>query len=86
MSGRPHWIGPGRVIFCEVVPHQEGSDVRRHVCWVLMGKQLFRCSVHSVRPVTPTERFQFETSGEEQGSSLEDLEGCATPTGVCGHH
>ena len=66
MSGRPHWIGPGRVIFCEVVPHQDGSDARRHICWVLVGKQLFRCSVHSVRPVTPTERFQFETSGEEQ--------------------
>ncbi|CAE7510524.1 unnamed protein product [Symbiodinium sp. CCMP2592] len=66
MSGRPHWVGPGRVIFCEVIPHQEGGDVRRHVCWVLIGKQLFRCSVHSVRPVTSTERFQFETSGEEQ--------------------
>ena len=72
-SGRPHWIGPGRVVFHEVLPHQEGDDARRHIVWVLIGSQMFRCSVHSVRPVTETERFQFETSGEDQSSTWKTL-------------
>ena len=72
-SGRPHWIAPGRVVFHEVLPHQEGDDARRHIVWVLIGSQMFRCSVHSVRPVTETERFQFETSGEDQSSTWKTL-------------
>ena len=72
-SGRPHWIGPGRVVFHEVLPHQETGDERRHVVWVLIGTQLLRCSVHSVRPVTETERFQFETSGTEDFTSWKTL-------------
>ena len=39
-SGKPHWIGPGRVIFHEVLPHQQADDDRRHVVWVLIGTQL----------------------------------------------
>ncbi|OLP94250.1 Copia protein [Symbiodinium microadriaticum] len=72
-SGKPHWIGPGRVVFNEVLPHQEADDERRHIVWVLIGSQLFRCSAHSVRPVTPTEQFTFETSGEEQPSQWRSL-------------
>ena len=72
-SGRPHWIGPGRVVFSEVLPHQELGDDRRHIVWVRVGSQLFRCSIHSVRPVTETERFQFETSGEERSDEWRSL-------------
>ena len=25
-SGRPHWIGPGRVVFHEILPHQQPSE------------------------------------------------------------
>ena len=48
-SGRPQWIGPGRVIFQEVLPHQPEGDHRRHILWVLIGNRVMRCSVHSVR-------------------------------------
>ena len=73
-SGRPHWVGPGRVVFSEVLPHQKDhEDVRRHVVWVLIGTQLLRCSVHSVRPVTEVERFQFETTSGEQPSRWKSL-------------
>ena len=65
-SGRPHWTGPGRVVFQELLPHQQPGDHRRHIVWVLMGHKLLRCSVHSVRPVTEEERFVYETtSGED---------------------
>ena len=37
MSGRPHWIGPGRVVFHEILPQQDPGDPRRHVVWVLIG-------------------------------------------------
>ena len=41
--------------------------------WVLIGKQLLRCSVHSVRPVSETERFEHETSGTEDPGSWKSL-------------
>ena len=75
-SGRPHWIGPGRVVFTEVLPHQQHGDQRRHVVWVLIGSQLFRCSAHSVRPVTETEKFQYESADVDQPfewRSLDDI-------------
>ncbi|CAE7223872.1 unnamed protein product [Symbiodinium sp. CCMP2592] len=64
-SGRPHWIGPGRILFQEALPHQQRGEERIHVVWVLVGSQLLRCSVHSVRPVTETERLQHEITTEE---------------------
>ena len=65
-SQRPHWIGPGRVLFQEALPHQgQEAGERVHVVWVLVGSQLLRCSVHSVRLVTETERFQHETTTTE---------------------
>ena len=75
-SGRPHWIGPGRVLFQEALPHQQPGEERVHVVWVLIGSQLLRCSVHSVRPVTETERFHHEISVPEdfpQWRSLADV-------------
>lgn len=39
-SGRPQWIGPGRVIFQEVLPHQPEGDHRRHILWVLIGNRV----------------------------------------------
>ena len=72
-AGRPHWIGPGRVVFHEILPHQEQDDRRRHIVWVIIGTQLYRCSVHSVRHVTESERFQFEVSGEENYTKWKTL-------------
>ncbi len=50
-SGKPHWIGPGRVIFQEVIPNQAEGDHRRHILWVLIGNKfdvvtLWRISLH----------------------------------------
>ncbi|CAE7799282.1 GIP [Symbiodinium sp. CCMP2456] len=72
-SGKPHWIGPGRVIFSEVLPHQSEGDHRRHIVWVLIGRQLLRCSVHSVRPVNEVERFQYETTTTEDATTWRSL-------------
>ena len=72
-SGRPHWIGPGRVVFSEILPQQERGDPRRHIVWVLIGSQLYRCSVHSVRPVSETERFVYETTEQEDPSRWKTL-------------
>ena len=72
-SMKPHWIGPDRVIFHEVLPHQSEDDDRRHVVWVLIGSQLLRCSVHSVRPVTETERIMFEISSSEDPTAWRSL-------------
>ena len=49
------------------------DDERRHVVWVLIGAQLYRCSVHSARPVTAEERFIYETSSEERPSQSRTL-------------
>ena len=75
-SGKAQWIGPGRVVFHEILPHQKPDDDRRHIVWVLIGTQLMRCSVHSVRPVTETEQIAFEISNKDDPSqwrSLADL-------------
>ena len=75
-SGRPRWVGPGRVVFAESIPHQEVTDQRQHILWVLVGRRLWRCSVHSVRPVNEAERLQHELHGGEDPTlwkTLEDL-------------
>ena len=61
------------MVFNEILPHQDGDHKRRHIVWVLIGSQLFRCSCHSVRPVTSTEQFIYETSGEDQSSQWRTL-------------
>ena len=61
------------MVFHEILPHQEQGDQRRHIVWVIIGAQLYRCSVHSVRHVTESERFQFEVSGEENYTKWKTL-------------
>ena len=70
---RPHWIGPGRVVFSEVIPRQEEGDPRRHVLWVLIGKRLLRCSVHSVRLATEPEKLEHDLTSDENPASWKDL-------------
>ncbi|CAL1164199.1 unnamed protein product [Cladocopium goreaui] len=63
---KPHWVGPGRVLFQELLPSQSGGD-RRHVVWVVLGGRAHRCSVHSVRPLTSQEEalHEIQHGGEE---------------------
>ena len=68
-----HWIGPGRVIFHEVLNHQHHEDHRRHIVWVLMHNQLLRCSVHSVRPTTSLEQTEYEVNNKEDVSRWRSL-------------
>ena len=72
-SSRPGWVGPGRVIFSERLAHQDLDDERRHIIWVLMGGKLLRCSAHSVRPVTPTEKLHYELNSREDITQWKNL-------------
>ena len=72
-AGRPQWIGPGRVIFQEVLPHQPEGDHRRHIIWVLIGNRVMRCSVHSVRLCTEPERLQHDLTADEDPTSWKTL-------------
>ena len=72
-TSRPGWIGPGRVVFTELLPHQDKDDPRRHIVWVLLQGKLFKCSVHSVRPVTPVERFHHDVHNREDVSKMKTL-------------
>ena len=72
-SGRPHWVGPGRVIFQEMIPNQAEDDPRRHIVWVLIGTRVLRCSVHSVRAVTEVERIRHHLESKEDPSSWKTL-------------
>ncbi|CAE7794539.1 unnamed protein product [Symbiodinium sp. CCMP2592] len=75
-AGRHHWIGPGRVVLHETVPHQAEDDYLRHIVWVVIGGKLYRCSAHSVRPVTEQERAWHHLQTEEDASkwrSLQDI-------------
>lgn len=44
VRSRPGWVGPGRVIFTEMLPHQSQDDPRRHIVWVLLQGRLLRCN------------------------------------------
>ena len=72
-SGRPHWVGPGRVAFQEVLPHQEEGDPRRHILWAVIGSRIYRCSVHNVRPVTKVKRLQYEMTADEDPTKWKSL-------------
>ena len=52
---RPHWFGPGRVVFTERLPRGRAIDDRGHIVWILLGSRLVRCSTYSVRPATDRE-------------------------------
>ena len=72
-TSRPGWVGPGRVVFTELLPHQDRDDPRRHIIWVLMHGKLFKCSVHSVRPVTAVERFHHDVHSKEDVTKMKTL-------------
>ena len=56
-------VGPGRVVFHELIPGQEDGD-RVHVVWVILGNRIYKASVHSVRPMSDRERLLFEAKGD----------------------
>ena len=60
---KPRWVGPGRVVFHELVPGQRQED-RKHILWVLLNNKLYRVSVHSVRPLSERERQIFDATGD----------------------
>ena len=61
---RPRWVGPGRVVFHELVAGQDEQD-RRQIVWVILGNILYRASVHSVRTLSEREQAIFEAQGDE---------------------
>ena len=61
---RPRWIGPGRIVFHELVRGQDEED-REQIVWVLLGNKLYRASVHSVRPLSAREQGIFELTGDQ---------------------
>ena len=63
-SARPYWIGPGRVVFQEVLQHQHPDDPARHIVWVVLGNKLLRCSPHSVRLLSEQERAWHHMNGQ----------------------
>ena len=63
--GRAQWLGPGRVVFHETIPGQHPDDPRKPIVWVVIGGTMHRASVHSVRPVTERERFDYEMTHPE---------------------
>ena len=73
-AGRYHWIGPGRVVLQETVPHQDADDPRRHIIWVVIGGKLYRCAAHSVRPVTEQERAWHHLHTDENPSKWRSLQ------------
>ena len=71
---RPRWVGPGRVVFHELVPGQSDSD-RKQILWVILGNIMYRASVHSVRPLSEREQALFEASddGSSRWKELKDM-------------
>ena len=58
--GKSQWLGPGRVVFHEMIQGQRPDDPRRHIVRVVVAGSMQRCSVHSARKVTERERLEFE--------------------------
>ncbi|CAJ1377198.1 unnamed protein product, partial [Effrenium voratum] len=66
----------GRVLFQEVLVDQEEGDERSHIVWVVIGRTIMRCSVHSVRPLTEVEQAVEEMRNQTnpmEWKSLTDL-------------
>ncbi|CAK9005989.1 Integrase catalytic domain-containing protein [Durusdinium trenchii] len=61
--GRPRWVGPGRVVFHELLPGREEQD-RQHIVWVILGNRIYKTSIHSVRPLSEKEQAIFEAQGD----------------------
>ena len=64
-TAKARWIGPGRVVLHELVPGH-GDEDRKSIVWVTVGSQLFRRSVHSVRPLSEREHAVHEATNREQ--------------------
>ena len=71
--GKSQWLGPGRVVFHEMIQGQRPDDPRRHIVWVVVAGSMHRCSVHSVRKVTERERLEFELHSPEDPSTWKSL-------------
>ena len=70
-SGKPHWIGPGRVVLCEtMVGH---NPDHQHVIWVLIGTHLFRVSPYATRPATEREQLLFEMANPPRPQTLDQM-------------
>ena len=70
---RAQWLGPGCVVFHEVLQGQRPEDQRRHRVWVVIGGTMRRCSVHSARKVTERERLEFEIHEPEHPETWQSL-------------
>ena len=64
---RPRWVGPGRVVLHEWVPGQGEGD-RVQIAWVVIGSNLYRASVHSIRPLSEREQLLWKRKGTTAGS------------------
>ena len=71
--GKSQWLGPGRVVFHEMIQAQRPDDPRRHIVWVVVAGSMHRCSVHSVRKVTERERLEYELHSPEDPSTWKSL-------------
>ena len=69
---KPRWVGPGRVVLHELIPGQHEDD-RKGIVWVVIGNTLYRCSVHSVRPLSEREGAVHDLSTTENPSRWKQL-------------
>ena len=69
---KPRWIGPGRIVLHELIPGQHEGD-RIGIVWVVLGNSLYRCSVHSVRPLSEREQAIFDTTNTEDPTKWRQL-------------
>ena len=72
-ASRPQWLGPGRVVFHEILHDQHAEDSRRHIVWVIVAGTMHRCSVHSVRRVTSQEKLEYELHSPEKSDTWKSL-------------
>ena len=72
-ASRSQWLGPGRVVFHEILHDQHAEDSRRHIVWVIVAGTMHRCSVHSVRRVTSQEKLEYELHSPEKSDTWKSL-------------
>ena len=72
-TGKNQWLGPGRVVFHEIIRDQVPGDPRRHIVWVIVAGNMHRCSVHSVRKATEREKLEYELHHPEDPSQWQSL-------------
>ena len=71
---RPRWVGPGKVVLHELIPGQDEQD-NIQIVWVVLGNNIYRASVHSVRPLSAREEGLYEAQGDDshKWKQLSDL-------------